>query len=567
MFVVVAEKVDIILEIGGEMPEIGIHLDSGIFYDCDMEAVLTTGQRRAFRHALKAGKLESARRILIDAGVAENPMDELIPIILERKAKLVTELLGGEPTGFSGLIDKACTPDSLTNRLLPKSLKEAWRRGDPRAILKAVRSHGLYHEMHAVVQALLVGDVLDEFYVPIYDRTVLLLSLTFDHSVSPDPSSSLHLRRDISRSVCRPEWRAGQNEAGSSPVLYATSLHGSQVPILKAKIKPAVSSFTGQVEIRASGGGMLGKIDPFIVEITGPNPIIVDVPLPHHTFPEDHPPSGGRGMGLEDVSWVWEHRTSGKPWRYLATSHHRVYLVPQLPQEPWDVTNYGLLNNPWTYALDVACHTFPESLDDPIDGIAVGVCELLNPGGAAPNPFGIKYDIDGSGNQHYAGSHYLLQEMLLRTLGAYGNGPIVNCDDCAGLVVSLANLLGCDLYEQTLITSAINPVMPIGFGNWFLPGLGFVDASGMVGTFALSYHTFAWRGQGIEDGKVFDITYQLNSFPSASNSELPNPLVRIALGQYSVRFSQPGRLDYIEMLHASPTFGWQLGNRQRRKIA
>jgi hypothetical protein len=71
---------------------------------------------------------------------------------------------------------------------------------------------------------------------------------------------------------------------------------------LKAQIKPALSSFIGAVEIRASGGGMLGRIDPFSVDITGPSPITVDVPLRHHTLPGQHPPVGGIGIGLEDIT-------------------------------------------------------------------------------------------------------------------------------------------------------------------------------------------------------------------------------------------------------------------------
>jgi hypothetical protein len=222
----------------------------------------------------------------------------------------------------------------LTTQLLPKKLKEAWDRNDAKAFRKQAREHGLHHEIVGLVRAMLVAEGIDKIYAPLYDRTVLLLSLTFDHSMVPHPSSSLHLRRDISLSVCRPEWRPGITEPARSPALYATSLHGTQVPVLKAQIKPAMSSFTGAVEIKASGGGMLGDIDPFTVQITGPSPMTVDIPLCHHNFPGQHPPVGGQGIGLEDVIWIWEHRTAGGAWRYLATSHHRIYLVPSLPQPP-----------------------------------------------------------------------------------------------------------------------------------------------------------------------------------------------------------------------------------------
>jgi len=107
----------------------------------------------------------------------------------------------------------------------------------------------------------------------------------------------------------------------------------------------------------------------------------------------------------------------------------------------------------------------------------------------------------------------------------------------------------------------------VGYGQWSLGGEDFFPSFGEIGTGFVSYHTFAWRGEGIEDGKVFDITYHVNGFPSSTNPEQPSPVVRFAHYPYSTRFSQPGTLDYIEMLHASATEGWELGSRFRRKIA
>ena len=113
--------------------------------------------------------------------------------------------------------------------------------------------------------------------------------------------------------------------------------------------------------------------------------------------------------------------------------------------------------------------------------------------------------------------------MIERANNRAGNGELVNCDDCAGLVVTLANLLGCDLYEQTVLTSAMHPVIPIGEGQWWAHGLGFLPASGPTGVGVLTYHRVAWRGSNENDALVFDITWLLNAFADPDNPEQPHP--------------------------------------------
>ena len=342
-------------------------------------------------------------------------------------------------------------------------------------------------------------------------------------------------------------------------MLYAANLHSASSAVVKARLSASLAQPTKSVEIRALEGGTLGAIDPVAVNFGTKSEVTVDVPLTH---------LGVYGPAQTDVSWRWQYRVGNGSWRFLARTYHRAYCTPRQPNEPWDLSAPDLVANPWTAALDIACQASNLSgMADEMDGLASGLCELLNPGGLAPNPFRLAYTVDDPGSPHYTGSGGTLDlsAFLERAGGAAGNGALVNCDDCAGLVVTLANLLGCNLYEQYISTSAMHPAIPIGEGQWWASGLGFLPSYGPAGDGILTYHRVAWRGSNENDARVFDITWLLNGFANPDDPEQPHPEMRTTWYPYGERFKVAGALDYIGRLH--PAFGWFLGAKTRRGIS
>ena len=396
-------------------------------------------------------------------------------------------------------------------------------------------------------------------YPELLVRPLTLLSLQFDHAGGVSATSALHLRRDAMTKMARPEWVAGKVNAVDSPVLYAADLHSGSKVIIKAKCRKTPSVSAKSIQVRASEGGVLGAVDAITLNFATSSEVTVDIPLTHLSV---------HGPSQTDVTWRWEYRVGTGPWQFLARTHHRVYCVPKRPNEPWDLSAPDLVANPWTSALDFACQASNLSGNaNEMDSLAAGLCELLNPGGLAPNPFRLTYTINEAGTAHYVGANGSLNltALLERASGRTGKGELVNCDDCAGLVVALANLLGCDLYEQYIHTSAMHPVIPIGEGQWWANSLGVVPSAGAVGDGILTYHRVAWRGHGENDAVVFDITWLLNGFTDPDNPEQPHPEMRIPWYPYGERFKVAGALDYIGRLH--PNFGWQLGVKTRRGIS
>lgn len=445
-------------------------------------------------------------------------------------------------------------PSIAPAKTVPGEVVVAWRSEEEQAFLTAVATTrgSLASVLIAAADA-----AASQEYPALFQRELTLISLQFDHTTGPSATSALHLRRDGKTPVSRPEWVRGKMDPDECPVLYAADFHSATSVFIKAKISTILKRPTKSVEVRASEGGVLGAIDPFVVDFAKGLEVSIEVPLTH---------LGLYGPSQTDVSWRWEYRVGKGAWHFLARTHHRVYCTPRRPNDPWILSERDVAN-PWTAALDIACQASNLSGSEEMDGLAAGLCELLNPGGLVPNPFRLAYTVDDPGDPHYNGPNGTLDlsAFLERAGGGAGNGELVNCDDCAGLVVALANLLGCDLYEQYISTSAMHLVIPIGEGQWWASFLGFQPSFGATGDGILTYHRVAWRGNNANDAIVFDITWLLNAFGNPDDPEQPHPEIRSPWYPYGERFKVAGALDYIGRLH--PAFGWQLGAKTRRGIS
>jgi hypothetical protein len=132
----------------------------------------------------------------------------------------------------------------------------------------------------------------------------------------------------------------------------------------------------------------------------------------------------------------------------------------------------------------------------------------------------LQFDDENNGASHYSGdNHFDCTAFLSRLAGEESNGRFVNCTDCASIVGTFANALGCNLSQARMaappgvIAFPLNPHKRIG-----LPGL-------LTGSFR--FHEVAWEGACGEADDVFDACLLLNGnnnpsiFRSKSASNLP----------------------------------------------
>ena len=107
----------------------------------------------------------------------------------------------------------------------------------------------------------------------------------------------------------------------------------------------------------------------------------------------------------------------------------------------------------------------------------------------------VSYDTS-NGSTFYGLITFSLSQMIDRMNGGVGLGAKVNCTDSADTVSTLANLLGCDLWQSRMSSPfgfALNEVIAIGYGIWAVPfGYGF------------NYHEVAWKGACTQNENIFD---------------------------------------------------------------
>lgn len=412
---------------------------------------------------------------------------------------------------------------------------------------------------------------------------IALRSITFN--VDPlRADETVTLRRDADSPVAWPEWQAGRTTTpAESTVCYALEELGAATPVaivqltrsagdpdrfeLRALAPPiggpplppaylpqpqllwpagtwfySLAAYATAVayqtyfdrwqESRRLRPSPIGAIPPVTVAFPrGATEVAVVVPLSEQRLPS-------RGVGVDDIVWQWQTRTGpGELWTDLTSTAHRVYAILQRPTQPWELQPVTLANTqlPWTEALDVACRwatgaTTPETA-------ASAIANALNSLGPSLFEYGCPIGALTMYGTVFGRDLFDLTAFLERIDGGVGNGRFVNCTDCATIVSTLANLVGCDLWQSRmgLLDPAFetNPIQAIGTTPYQSPcgwGLGF------------TYHEVAWTGACDVNDRVYDACVRV-----VDGGAGPTPTTSVPV---DLIFGEPGSGDYRDLLAA-----------------
>lgn len=144
---------------------------------------------------------------------------------------------------------------------------------------------------------------------------------------------------------------------------------------------------------------------------------------------------GGRilEVGRLDVSWQWHYFITEESKEDFDTTKHRIYSVLGPPKYPWHPECATVELLPRVEALDVACHW------------ASGSNNLIEiPKRITEKIFGLGATQFIYGNPAFTRWDRFKLELAIATINS-GTPSNVDCTDCATLVVTFSNLLGCCL--------------------------------------------------------------------------------------------------------------------------
>jgi hypothetical protein len=389
--------------------------------------------------------------------------------------------------------------------------------------------------------------------------SVTLEAIKFNHDPNSAKSDALNIRRNATQFIDVPEWRRGISvNPQDSLVAYAIKETKGQQITIQAKFRRRDSKIaTVQVRavdplinpprprgclevllwllrriLRALFGNVLGEVKARTVSFLPSGETAFE------SFELKNVRLWSAGIGIRTTTWQWQYRLeSNTPWIDIETSRHRVYSLLEVPKLPWQQTPYNAGNTqlPWTEVLDYACRWafLMGSLDEAAARVTRNIYDL--------GPSVIEYDCPNGGSTHYSFGSFNCTAFLERLNGGPGNGQYVNCTDCATIVSTFANILGCDLWQSRMQWSfGLNPILAIGSAAWY-PGCQNWPSQGF------SYHEVAWKGACTSEDNIFDGCLLVDG--DADPTTAPHtPLLPT-----NMRFGLPGDGDYRDRLATPAT--------------
>lgn len=293
----------------------------------------------------------------------------------------------------------------------------------------------------------------------------------------------------------------------SYPVCYVTNV----VPMVKAKFR-VVPEAVSSLELDAVlNGTLLSDLGATTVSFTSGESGYAD-------FTMSGAVASVVGLNASN-SYAWRVRaingvSLSSPISVASTGPHKTYVILGEPVEPWS-NEPNVRNNAWSTALDLTCQW--ASGCETWQSAATGITQSIFESGR------FAYDTRKGAPRYISNEGWLFVEKNVffgaaidRLNGGLGRGPRVNCSDCAAMVCSFANLVGCGLYASRMEPSgffdswfATNPYCAIGCADWIPPSWGW----------GFSFHEVAWSGNCGDSDLVFDACVKVDG--DASPGVLP----------------------------------------------
>jgi hypothetical protein len=323
-----------------------------------------------------------------------------------------------------------------------------------------------------------------------------ITAIKFNHTPGLIDTGALMIRENFTRNITVPEWTPATDGSDAKAAYSIKNIQGNVITV-QAMITCDTPGTT--VKIKTNGGGTFGDVAEKEVAITDS---YISFSLTNTAL---------TSIDILDVSWQWQYQLGKGAWEDFRITSFRIYTVLSLPRSPWSTsTNFDDTQLPWTDVLDVT-NNWAKGATTTLH-IQEMITSEVYALGETPTPV-IKYDTT-NGATNYAYPDFQCTEFLNRLKGQYGLGSKVNCSDCATIVSSFTNILGCELWQSIMGSDfALRSLRAIGTKTWAVP---------FNGKFA--YHEVAWVGACDENTNLYDACLELNTNRSVG---APTPLLPV----------------------------------------
>ncbi|MCR8558131.1 hypothetical protein KXD93_10775 [Mucilaginibacter sp. BJC16-A38] len=313
-------------------------------------------------------------------------------------------------------------------------------------------------------------------------------AIKFNHTPGTIDTGALNIRKNFANAITAPEWTPVKTGKAAKA---AYSIHDTSRKTITVQAKFTCDTPGAEVKIRTQGGGHMGNVVETDVTM-GPDYI---------TFSLAGTDFDSLGVDILDVKWQWQYQAEGdNGWTDAAgtTTDFTVYTLLSQSGAPWSHANNSADTQlPWTDVLDWVCiwAKGSKTADEVQAAITTAIFQL----GEALHPL-IKYDTV-TGDSYYSYPDFKCTAFLERLNGGFGRGQLVNCSDCATIVSSFTNILGCELWQSRMEKNFdLRTLRAIGTTNFAVPFNG-----------KFSYHEVAWKDACTVDTNVYDACLELNT--------------------------------------------------------
>jgi hypothetical protein len=370
---------------------------------------------------------------------------------------------------------------------------------------------------------------------------ITLETISFNYDSKLENTGAFNVRRNETMVVTLPEWRDDRcSNPECSPAAYAISRIPNTVTIQASFICDDVLAKSVRVQALSvpPATNILGDIPDHEIPLNSGRSGNVILRLTNAVIRDS-------AIGATNISWRWQFSQDSVNWTDFQTTKHRIYTVLALPTEPWEpeCRNPSNIHLPWTEVLDLACSWALGVKKDPNLAAAQLTSQVY-----ALGEHLVKYQFGAS----YANAKFACTKFLNLLNTGIGGNQTVNCDDCATIISTFANILGCDLFQSGMgLSFDTNPIRLIGYPNW--KPTNFL------------YHSVAWQFPCGANNTLFDSCLQVDgdSKPSCRPHEPLQP-AQILFGNGRDDAYHFRLVDAKSACVPIPTDG--LYGRQRRKL-